>query len=209
MPPARRGSGGPGAWGGKAPPCPAWSCTDLHGLLQRRGSATAQEPTCTLVLSRSAGEGWTSIRIFCSCFAYLECERARFSQEDFCFVSLFFGSRESERSAFSTDLFGRQEASKECERERKEKGVSKGKSNRYSINCVLYATTHIILVLPCLRQNVGSTIRKLGYQIFWVLGLGKVVVFCFVFFVCVTRFQCHFAMCFPSNAKSIAGQVDF
>lgn len=35
---------------------------------------------------------------------------------------------------------------------------SVGKSNRYSIICVHYATTHIILVLPCLRQNTGSTI---------------------------------------------------
>lgn len=59
---------------------------------------------------------------------------------------------------------------------------SVGKSNRYSTICVLYATTYIILGLPCLWQNIGSSMRKLWYQIIWFLVLGKVVVFSFVFF---------------------------
>lgn len=95
--------------------------------------------------------------------------------ERFWVVSLVFGSRESERSAFSTDLFGRQEASKES-----------GKSNRYSI---ILSTTHIILVLPYLQQNIGSTIRKLGHQIFLALVLDKVVGFCSDSFPCVTNFS--------------------
>lgn len=85
---------------------------------------------------------------------------------------------------------------------------SVGKSKRYSIICVLYAAIHIIPVLPCLQQNIDSHRTKAGLpDIFGFSSRqGGGVLFCFL---CVTRFQCRLAMCFPSNAKSTAGQVDF
>lgn len=170
----------------------AWGCTDLRGLLQQHRS-----PLVHWCCHGQWVKDGLSAGYFFHALLTLNVKGHSFHRKIFVLFLCFLEAGNQKGLPFPQACLGHRRLLR-----------SVGKSNRCSIICVLYAAIHIIPVLPCLRQNTDSHHTKAGIPD--ILGFssrqGGGVLFCFL---CVTRFQCRLAMCFPSNAKSIAGQVDF